>query len=323
MIVNHELIAKKIESSQSFLIASHVRPDADAVGSLLGFGLALKQAGKQVQMVLEDGVGKYDYLPGSEFVVKKPSGDIEMIIVVDCSDPDRVGRVLDDFSQPDLVVDHHKTNLNFGKFNVVEPDQVAASAILFDYLPNWGLNIDAAVATCLLSGIIGDTIGFRTPNVNAAVLRKAAALMDLGASLTEIYRSELVLKSFEAVHYWGTGLNKVQRDNGMVWTSLTLEDREKSAYPGNDDADLVNVLSSVDGVAIALIFIEQSKNKVKVSWRARPGIDVSKIAFDFGGGGHAAAAGADIEGSLEEVQNRVIIETEKLLEEKNFSYNRN
>jgi phosphoesterase RecJ-like protein len=312
-------VAHKIKESSSFLIASHVRPDADAVGSLLGFGLALKSAGKQVQMVLEDGAGKYSYLPGSDCIATEPMGDVDMLIIVDCSDPMRVGKILTDYPQPDLVVDHHITNLNFGKFNLVEGEQVATAAILFDYLPLWGLSIDAPVATCLLSGIIGDTIGFRTSNVDAEVLRKAADLMDLGANLSDIYRSELVLKSFEAIQYWGPGLNRLQRKNGLVWTSLTLEDRKKSAYPGKDDADLVNVLSSVNGADIALIFIEQSKNQVKVSWRARPGIDVSKIAFKFGGGGHAAAAGADLEGSLEEIQKRVIIETEKLLVDKNFS----
>lgn len=312
-------IAEKIQASNRFLLASHVRPDADAVGSLLGLGLALKSAGKQVQMVLEDGPGKYSYLPGSECIIKKPQGEVDMIIVVDCSDPLRVGKILTDYPQPDLVVDHHKTNVNYGKFNLVEAEQVATAAILFDRIPLWGLTINAPVATALLSGIIGDTIGFRTSNVNAAVMRKAADLMDLGASLSDIYRSELVLKSFEAVRYWGAGLNRLQRRNGLVWTSLTLEDRKKSAYPDTDDADLVNVLSSIDGASIALIFIEQSKEQIKVSWRARPGIDVSNIAFEFGGGGHAAAAGADIEGTLEEVQNRVIIETEKLLEEKNFS----
>ena len=312
-------IAQKIKISNNFLIASHVRPDADAVGSMLGLGLALKKAEKQVQMILEDGAGKYSYLPGSDCIDQTPRGNFDMIIIVDCSDPGRVGQVLADYPQPDLVVDHHKTNLNFGKFNIVEPEQAATAAILFDCLPLWGLSIDAPVATCLLSAIIGDTIGFRTSNVDAELLRKAAALMDYGAKLSDIYRSELVLKSFEAIRYWGAGLNRVQRQNGLVWTSLTLEDRKKSAYPGNDDADLVNVLSAVEGTKIALIFIEQAPDMVKVSWRARPGIDVSKIAFEFGGGGHAAAAGADIDGTLEEVKKRVIIETEKLLEEKNFS----
>ena len=306
-------IKTKINSSQSILIASHVRPDADAAGSLLGLGLSLAEAGKEVQMVLRDGVGKFRYLPGSDQISRSPKGKVDMVIVVDCSDPSRVGNILDDYQKPDLVVDHHKTNLEFGNYNVVEPAQVATAAILFDHMPSWGLSFTSEVASCLLSGIVGDTIGFRTSNVNSEVLRKAASLMDLGADLGDIYRQELIAKSFREVHYWGHGLIKLEREDGLVWTSLTLADREKVGYAGNDDADLVNVLSSVKEAEIALIFIEQTQNEVKVSWRARPGLDVSGIAFEFGGGGHAAAAGADITGSLEDVKHRVIIETKKLL----------
>ncbi len=307
-------IAQKIKDSNQILIVSHVRPDGDAAGSLLGLGLAIEKTGKQVQMVLEDGKGKYQYLPGSDRIVSAPEGDVDMVIVVDCSDPDRVGGVLSAYDHIDLVVDHHKTNLQFGEYNVVESDQVATAAILFDHMPKWGLSFGSKVATCLLSGIVGDTIGFRTPNVNSEVMRKSGALMDLGANLAVIYREELVMKSYKAVRYWGAGLSRMDQDDGLVWASLTLADREKIGYPGNDDADLVNVLSSVKEAEIALIFIEQPQNMVKVSWRARPGMDVSGIAFDFGGGGHAAAAGADIEGALEDVMEDVIIETRKLLE---------
>ena len=137
--------------------------------------------------------------------------------------------------------------------------------------------------------------------------------MDLGADLAHIYREELVLKSYQAVRYWGAGLNRLEHKDGLVWTSLTLADREKIGYAGNDDADLVNVLSAVREAEIALIFIEQEHNQVKVSWRARPGLDVSGIAFSFGGGGHAAAAGADINGDLNEVMTRVIEKTRDLL----------
>ena len=302
-----------IASSETILIASHVRPDADAVGSLLGFGLALIQAGKDVQMVLEDGGEKFQYLPESDLIATSAQGKVDMVIVVDCSDPTRVGNVLDGYNEPDLVVDHHKTNLEFGTFNVVEPNQVATAAILFDHMPTWGLTITTDVASCLLSGIVGDTIGFRTSNVDSHAMRKAASLMDLGADLANIYREELIMKPFKAVRYWGSGLIKLEHENGLVWTSLTLADREKVGYAGNDDADLVNVLSSVKETEIALIFVEQSHNEVKVSWRARPGLDVSGIAFNFGGGGHAAAAGADISGSLDDVKHRVIIETKKLL----------
>ncbi len=307
-------IAEKISTSKRFVVASHIRPDADAVGSLLGLGLALMKAGKTVQLVLEDGAEKYGYLPGSEYVIRSPVGEADMIIVVDCSDAERVGSVLDRYGQPDLVIDHHKTNLAFGKINVVEPDQVATAAVLFDHIPAWGLSIDPDVAMCLLSGIVGDTIGFRTPNVDANVLRKAAALIDLGADLTHVYNEELVLRSFSAVHYWGFGLKRIELQGELVWTSLTLTDQLESGYDQDDDANLVNVLSSVREAKIALLFVEQPGNSVKVSWRTRPGLDVSEIAYRFGGGGHAAAAGADIKGTLAEVKHRVIAETLALLE---------
>jgi phosphoesterase RecJ-like protein len=318
MLMTREIdrkITEKIALSERILIVSHVRPDADAVGSLLGLGLALKKIGKNVQMVLEDGIDKYGYLPGSDFIAREPQGEVDMVIVVDCSDPQRVGKVLSGYSPIDLVVDHHRTNLEFGIINVTEPEQAATAAILFDHIPDWGLSFDPQIATCLLSGIVGDTIGFRTSNVNSQLMRTTGALMDLGADLSDIYRSELVLKSFKSILYWGAGLSRVQCEDGLVWTSLTLADRKKIGYPGNDDADLVNVLSAVQETQIALIFVEQSQEKIKVSWRARPGLDVSNIAFKFGGGGHAAASGADVAGTLAEVQERVIIETRKLLEE--------
>ncbi|QRN84206.1 DHH family phosphoesterase [Chloroflexota bacterium] len=306
-------IKEKIAASNRILIVSHVRPDADAAGSVLGIGLALQQAGKDVQMVLQDGADKFKYLPGSEQIVRKADGSFDMIVVVDCSDPARVGDALNGYGSPDLVVDHHKTNLNFGTYNVVEPDQAATAAILYDHIPDWGLAFNADVASSLLSGLVGDTIGFRTSNVDSSVMRRAAALMDLGADLTYIYREELVLKSYKAVRYWGAGLNRLEYEDGLVFTSLTLADREKIGYAGNDDADLVNVLSAVREAEIALIFIEQEHNQVKVSWRAKPGLDVSGIAFSFGGGGHAAAAGADIDGDLNEIMARVIDQTRELL----------
>ncbi len=296
------------------MIVSHVRPDADAAGSVLGIGLALKKAGKSVQMVLADGIGKYSFLPGSELITTVPVQPVDMIIILDCSDPTRVGEVLNGFGKPDLVVDHHKTNLQFADINVVEPEQVATAAILHDHLPNWGLSIDSDVATCLLAGIVGDTIGFSTPNVDAEVMRRAANLMDFGADLTDIYREEITNKSFDSVRYWGAGLTRLSHEDGIVWTSLTLADRKNIGYAGNDDADLVNVLSSIKGAKIAMIFVEQNKNFVKISLRARPGIDVSSVALEFGGGGHAAAAGAEIEGSLDIVQSQVLEKTRKLLD---------
>jgi phosphoesterase RecJ-like protein len=189
---------------------------------------------------------------------------------------------------------------------------VATSAILAKYFPAWGLDYNKPIADALLTGIVTDTLGFRTSNVTSEALRLAAMLMDLGANLAVMYERALVSKTFEAARYWGSGLGKLQREDNLVWTTLTLADRQSVQYPGNDDADLVNVLSTIDS-DIAVIFVEQKNSHVKVSWRARSGYNVSKIALQFGGGGHAAAAGADIAGNLETVQKQVLEATRVMI----------
>ncbi len=214
--------------------------------------------------------------------------------------------------KPDLNIDHHITNLNFAATNLVMADQVATSAILAEYLPKWGLGYNKAIATALLTGIVTDTIGFRTSNVTPEALRLSAMLMELGADLPDLYARSLVSKTFEAARYWGMGLGKLQREDNLVWTTLTLADRQTAQYPGNDDADLVNMLSSIDS-DVAVIFVEQKNDHVKISWRARPGYDVSQIALQFGGGGHAAAAGADIPGALQTVQEQVLEATRAMV----------
>ena len=99
-----------------------------------------------------------------------------------------------------------------------------------------------------------------------------------------------------------------------MWATLTLEDRKKSGYTGNDDADLINMISAIEGHKVGMIFVEQNDRHVKISWRAlEPGVDVSGVAKYFNGGGHAAAAGADIPGSLTEVQPLVLRTTQEML----------
>jgi phosphoesterase RecJ-like protein len=136
--------------------------------------------------------------------------------------------------------------------------------------------------------------------------------METGANLPELYRLGLVTKTFEAARYWGCGLGRLQREGGLLWTVLRLTDRQAVGYTGNDDADLVNMLGGVEGDLVVLLN-EQKDNRVKVSWRAKPGLDVSALALKFGGGGHPAAAGADISGAFETVLERVLAETRAFL----------
>jgi bifunctional oligoribonuclease and PAP phosphatase NrnA len=309
----HQLIRQRIQQSQRVMIVSHIRPDGDAVGSVLALGFALQEYGKMVEMVLADGVPRnFRHMKGSDQISRRPHGDHDLVIVVDCSDLMRTGGVLGD-RVPDLNIDHHVTNLEFAHINFVVAEASATTEILAEYMPKWGLPVSQPAAEALLMGLVSDTLGFRTANVTPETLRIAAELVEKGANLAQIYHEALTRRSFEAARFWGYGLEKMQREGQLVWTTLTLEDRSNAGYSGNDDADLVNMLSSIDESEITVIFVQQKDERVKVSWRGEPGWDVSRIALQFGGGGHPAAAGADIAGDLDVVRERVLEVTRALL----------
>jgi phosphoesterase RecJ-like protein len=308
-------IKERLQAANHILIVSHVRPDGDAVGSLLGLGLALQAIGKQVEMVLSDGVpASFKHLPGSGQVLRKKKNAPDTTIVVDCSDLKRVGRSLDDCGAPDIVIDHHFTNGSFGGINLIESEAPATASVLCQHMPAWGLTITPEIAANLLTGLVTDTLGFRTMNTSSLSLRQAADLMDLGADLTRLYYLGLVRRTLQAARYWGAGLGNLHYEDGIVWTALTLADRKLSGYTGNDDGDLINVVSSIEEGLVCIIFVEQSNRTVKISWRTQdPNLDVSAVACIFNGGGHKAAAGADIPGSMAEITQRVLIETGKIL----------
>lgn len=303
-------------AAQRIAVISHIRPDGDAVGSMLGLGTALMEAGKDVQFVLADGVSAvYRFLVNADTVQKEIKGEIDLAVVLDCSDLERTGGVLNGF-QPGINIDHHKTNLNFAHVNLVEENAAATAQVLANHLPQWGLEISKGVAEALLTGILTDTIGFRTSNVSADTLHTAASLMEQGIDMPVIYHKVLIERTFEAVRLWGRGIDKLQRQDSILWGVLTAEDRKAASYPGKDDAELISILSSVRDADVAILFIEQDPQHVKVSWRARPGFDVSGAAMYFGGGGHAPAAGATIEGELDDVIRQVLDETKKIIDVK-------
>jgi len=303
-----------IRDARRVLVVTHARPDGDAIGSLLGLGLALQEAGKDVQMVMDDAVPpNLHHLPGSHQIIHKSSGDFDFVATVDCSDRLRVGKALDGTKKTDLNIDHHPTNEYFAIINIIDTAAVSTSEILAKCLPEWNLPLNNSIASALLTGMITDTIGFRTPNVTTDTMRMVAKLMEHGAELSELYMRSLVTRSFEAMRFWGAGLTHMQREGAIVWTSLTRQDRISAGYPGRDDADLINMLSAIKDALVSIIFVEQPNGNIKVSWRAQPGVDVAQVALFFGGGGHTVAAGAEVAGDLNGVQARVLKETRKIL----------
>jgi phosphoesterase RecJ-like protein len=306
---------KMLEQAESITIIGHQRPDGDAIGSLLALTSSLENSNKRIKPVLVDGIpGRFRFLPGSDRVEKTLPEESDLFVVVDCSDLERMGLSGDGLPRkPDINIDHHPTNTNFAVVNLVDPNAAATSEMIFNLAPQLGLPLDTDVATNLLAGIVTDTIGFRTSNVTSKVLEVAAQLIKLGAPLAMIYEQTLNLRSFVAARYWGSGLSNLEHENGLAWATLTLEDRKLVGYPGKDDADLINLLTTIEGMEVVLVFVEQKEEQVKISLRSKGKVNVADLAVFFGGGGHDQAAGAIISGEIEEVKSKVLGEVRKAL----------
>lgn len=304
-----------LERATSIAIITHVRPDGDAIASLLALNLSLNETGKHATAVLRDEVPlRFKGLPGAEFIQDTFEQNSDLLIAVDCADLSRMSLPADKKQLTvHINIDHHPTNPKFGNVNIVDPIAASTTQVLYELMPELGLPITLEVATNLLAGLVTDTIGFRTDNVTPRVLRMAADLVEVKAPLATIYEKGLTQQTYASVKYWGCGLFRLERDDKIIWTSLHLEDRTKVGYQGNDDADLTNLLSSVEGVDVAIIFIEQPGGSVKVSFRSRENVNVADLAAKFGGGGHAPAAGAMIEGGLDQIMESVLSATRALV----------
>jgi phosphoesterase RecJ-like protein len=298
-----------LESGRQVVVLSHEHPDGDAIGSMLGLTLGLRAAGVTAVPVLAEGLpGRFRFLPGADLVKKTLPPGPSVLVAVDCADARRVTPAQGGAALPpiDLNIDHHPTNTLFGRWNWVDDKAAATSQILTELLPAWGLPIDRDVATNLMAGIVTDTLGFRTESVTPELLHTAAHLIELGVPLTDVYQRTLMGRSVEAVRYWGRALIRIQREGPLLWTALTAGDRRDSGYAGADDADLINLLTTIQDASLVILFVEQDSSRTKVSWRARPGLNVAALAASFGGGGHELASGATLEGGLEDVQHRVL-----------------
>ena len=310
-----ERARRALHEAGHILLLTHERPDGDALGSLLGMAWMLQAAGRRVSAVSRDGVpASYRFLPGSEMVSDKLPAAADACLLLDCSDANRIGEFATPLPFPATVnIDHHVTNTLFAEINLVDAESSATAEVVCDLAEALGLAFSPQAATCLLTGVVSDTLGFRTSNVGLRTMATTRRLMEAGANLPAIVEASLFRRSFAATRYWAAGLARLQREDMLVWTTLSLADRSAAGYPGRDDADLINILSTIEGTAVAVMLVEQDVERTKVSWRARNGADVSALAARFGGGGHPAAAGATVQGALEDVQARVIAATREWL----------
>jgi phosphoesterase RecJ-like protein len=256
----------------------------------------------------------FTYLPGAKEITREPQGPFDLVVVLDVSEARRMGAIAERLDRaPDLLFDHHVTNPGFAELNFIDVEAASTAELVAELLPALGLSLTAEVAECLLTGLVSDTLGFRTENTTPKTLRLAQQLMEAGAVLHRVYDLSLYKRSYASVRLWAEGLGRLHLKNRIVWAELPLAARKASGYQGQGDADLINVLTTIREADVAIIFVERADGTVKISWRSVPGINVAGVAAHFGGGGHAPAAGAEIAGSLDEVRERVLTATRALL----------
>lgn len=304
--------AAAIERANHVLVITHINPDGDAVGSLTATGLALQQSGKQVTLVCDDKVPeRFRFLRLADQVQWAPAPDVfyDLIIAVDCGDELRMGQAYANLAEPkpDVInVDHHITNTEFGTINLVDPQAASTTQILYELFTRVGLTLTADMALSLLTGLVTDTLGFRTVGVTARTLAIAGALMEAGADLSLVTMQALNLKPLGILLLWRVGLNNMKLEDGLIWTSISYKEQEAIEYVSSGTTGLVNLLADVEQAAISAVLMEMSDGSVRVGFRCRPPYSVAELALNLGGGGHPLAAGCTLAGPLVRAEELVV-----------------
>jgi len=308
-----------IQKAKSVVLACHINPDGDALGSLLGLGLALEALGKDVGMLSADSVPEtLEFLPGSEKVVSTTERrDFDVAIGLDSGDLLRTGTsaaVLE--SAPVLMdIDHHVTAGRFGDIQLLDSTASATAELVFDLVNALGVTITPAMAECLHCGVLTDTGGFRFTNVTPRTMLIGAALVEAGAVPDRIFENVYERRNFASQKLLGRALETMRRsdDGRVVWTVVTQADFQEFNAEDRDTEGIVGSLRVVDTALVAIVLRERESGKLRVSLRSRAGVDVSAVAARFGGGGHRLAAGCSVDGPPDTAVASILAALEEVL----------
>lgn len=309
----YKTAADFFRAHDNYLLLVHEKPDGDALGSCLGAAHLLHKLGKSFRLINDDPIpNKFSFFPMAERFELPDGVDerFDSVISFDCGDRKRLGRsgqLIADNAQI-LNIDHHVTNDLFGTENLVDLSAAATCQIVYKVARELGVELDVDTATCLYTGLVTDTGGFRYSNTTEDVLLIAADLLRHGVQPYNVVDKVMETMTWAQVQLIREGLDSLGRDESgrIAWVSVSREMLERVKGDDEDVEGLVNYPRNVEGVEVGICFREMSPDKTKVSLRSKYVIDVGQIALEFGGGGHARAAGCKMDGSLEEVRDRVL-----------------
>jgi phosphoesterase RecJ-like protein len=313
-------IPKKILSAlrddEKFLVAAHINPDGDAIGSAVALGLALESMGKEAVIYSKDPVPlHYTFLPGQEKIRSVLEDALEadpVLILVDCNSPERAGIEGHRFRRS-IVIDHHETGSDFGDLKWIDHKAAACGSMVYAAIKSLGVKITKAMATNLYAAIAVDTGTFRYANTTAEVLRTGAELVDLGAQPGLIAERLYETWNIRRFRLFMMTLNTLEIKNDIAITHVTGDMLRRTGAKAEDTENFSNLPRRIDSVKISVLLREIGKGTWKVSLRSKGDVDVAKIAEHFGGGGHKNAAGFRIKADLKSAKEALLHARRKLL----------
>ncbi len=312
-------ILVEINHAEKIVIMAHETPDGDAIGSMLSMNLALKKLGKEADVIVREFPRTFAFLPGAKEV--KSNSDIEqydLAVSLDCADLKRlIGKEYFESAKKTIVIDHHGTNMMYGDLNFVNPVSPACCEILAGMFEYFDIEIDSEIGSCILTGIITDTGGFKYSSVTPETFEFTAELLRKGVNVSDIYQRVLETRRKSNFELLRRAMNRLEllEDGKIAFTYINKKDEEEVHAETGDHEGIVENGRSIEGVRVSVFIREKEENIYKVSMRAGNGfnINVSDICYIFGGGGHPRAAGAVVSGTVEQVKEKLVKEIKKVI----------
>ncbi|MEW6715272.1 MAG: bifunctional oligoribonuclease/PAP phosphatase NrnA [Nitrospirota bacterium] len=304
-----------IRQNKSFLIVCHINPEGDAIGSILALALGLKRLGKKDICILSrDGVPEtLKFLPSSKLIKQTPPKKVfDVLCIVDCNTLERTG-FKELKAKQTVIIDHHilpddadKSEL-YGKLSasIIDPEAAAAGILIYKLLTALKIPIDKNIAVNLYTAILVDTGGFHYSNVSPESLSIASHLVEAGARPWDITKELYESVPYRRLELLGLSLSTIGNDGVAAWMSTTADMFKKTGTTAEDTEDFVEYPRKIKGIKAAVFFREDKSGFIKISLRSKGRVNVERVAKSFGGGGHVAAAGCRIKGTLQEVQKNV------------------
>ena len=310
-------ILEEIKRAETIVILTHETPDGDAIGSSLAMKIALKQLGKNADVIIPKFSRIFEFLPeANEIKSESEIKRYDLAISVDCSDLKRLAAGTEYFetAKTKIEIDHHSINSMFADYNFVNPVAPACCEVLIAMFEYFGIEITPELGTCIITGIITDTGGFQYAGVTAETFEFAAELLQKGVNISKVYQKVLSTKTrahFELSRIV-SGRMEFFANGKVTFTYMNLADEEKVGAEEGDHEGLVELGRNIEGVEVS-IFIREKEGGYKVSLRSKEYVNVADVALMLGGGGHVRAAGCFVQGTVEEVKEKVLSEIKKVI----------